>query len=307
MPGSAPPRLRLGTRRSPLALAQAHAVADALCTAHHWPEEAIELVEVIATGDKVQDRALAEIGGKALWTRELDRALAAGTIDAAVHSMKDVETLRPPDLTIAAMLPRADVRDRLIGATSLEALPQGAVVGTASPRRRAQLLTRRPDLAVVLLRGNVGTRLAKLAAGEVDATLLAAAGLDRLGHCDTGTPLALESWLPAPGQGAIGVEVRAADAPTRVLLSAIDHPPTHRAVVAERALLAALDADCHSPVAALAVEAGQGLRLRATLFSEDGVEHVAGAALVSGPSEAEGLARDLLARAPPQVRARFAA
>lgn len=163
---------RLGTRGSPLALTQAGMVRDALMAAHGWDD--VEIVVVRTTGDRVQDRALAEIGGKALWTKELDRALLAGEVDACVHSMKDVETIRPAEIAIAAMLPRADVRDRLIGADTIEALPHGAVVGTSSPRRRAQLLRRRPDLNIVLLRGNVDSRLGKLAAGEVDATLLAA-------------------------------------------------------------------------------------------------------------------------------------
>ncbi len=160
-------RFRLGTRGSPLALTQAGMVRDALCAAHGWPAAAIETVVIRTTGDRVQDRALAEIGGKALWTKELDRALLAGEIDAAVHSMKDVETVRPAAIRIAAMLPRADVRDRLIGVATIADLPDAATVGTSSPRRRAQLLRRRPDLRIVLFRGNVDTRLGKLAAGEV--------------------------------------------------------------------------------------------------------------------------------------------
>src|SRR5690348_1860581 len=163
---------RLGTRGSPLALTQAHMVRDALAAAHALAPDAIEIVPIRTTGDKVQDRALEEIGGKALWTKELDRALLDGEIDAAVHSMKDVETIRPQEIAIAAMLPRADVCDRLIGADSIDALAQGAVLGTSSPRRAAQLRRLRPDLKIVLFRGNVDTRLAKLAAGEADATLL---------------------------------------------------------------------------------------------------------------------------------------
>ena len=157
-------RFRLGSRGSPLALVQANLVRDALAGAHGWPREAIDIAVIRTTGDRVQDRPLAEIGGKALWTKELDRALLAGEIDAAVHSMKDVETVRPPSIVLAATLPRADVRDRLIGAASIDALPERAVIGTSSPRRRAQLLRLRPDLQVVSLRGNVDTRLAKLAA-----------------------------------------------------------------------------------------------------------------------------------------------
>ncbi|RYY35063.1 MAG: hydroxymethylbilane synthase, partial [Sphingomonadales bacterium] len=191
---------RLGTRRSPLAMAQAVETRGRLCAAHGWAENAVELVPVTASGDKIQDRALAEIGGKALWTRELDHWLIEGRIDAAVHSLKDVETLRPEAIVIAAVLPRADKADVLLGALSIMALPQGATVGTSAPRRAAQLLNARPDCKVVLFRGNVATRMAKLAAGEVDATFLAAAGLDRLGESGVGTRLDPEEWLPAPSQ-----------------------------------------------------------------------------------------------------------
>ena len=288
-------RIRLGTRGSPLALAQAAMTRDALVAAHAMQ---VEIVVIRTTGDAVQDRPLAEIGGKALWTKELDRALLAGEIDCAVHSMKDVETIRPDAIAIAAMLPRADVRDRLIGAASIADLPDGATVGTSSPRRRAQLLHRRPDLNVVSFRGNVDTRLAKLAAGEVDATLLAAAGLARLDRPDVGVAIPIDEMLPAPAQGAVGVEARAEDAATRALLAAIDHPATHRRVLAERGLLAALKADCHSPVAALADEDGQ---IRAELFSEGGADRIAGAG-----RDPEQLAHDLLARAHPSIRARFA-
>ncbi|QDZ08901.1 hydroxymethylbilane synthase [Sphingomonas panacisoli] len=295
--------LKLGTRGSPLALTQANMVADALFAAHGV---ACEIHVIKTTGDRVQDRALAEIGGKALWTKELDRALLGGEIDIAVHSMKDVETIRPETIVIAAMLERADVRDRLVGADSLAAIREGGVVGSSSPRRRAQVLRARPDLSVVLFRGNVDTRLAKLAAGEADATLLAAAGLIRLGRDDVGTPVALDEMLPAPAQGAVGVECRADDAMTCGLLGAIDHTATSRAVRCERALLAALEATCHSPVAALATIDDDTVTLRAELFSEDGAEHVAADA--SGP-DGEALARDLaralLDRAPPAVRAGF--
>ena len=288
--------VRLGTRGSPLALVQAGMVHDALVAAHGTP---VEIVVIRTTGDAVQDRPLAEIGGKALWTKELDRALLGGDIDIAVHSMKDVETIRPEAITIAAMLPRADVRDRLIGAPSIIDLPDGAVVGTSSPRRRAQLLRLRPDLRVVSFRGNVDTRLAKLAAGEADATLLAAAGLARLGRPDVGAPIELEVMLPAPAQGAVGIEARTGDDRVHAMLSVLDHASTHAAVLAERALLAALHAGCHSPVAALAGEDGV---IRAELLAEDGSAHVAG----SGDDPA-ALARDLLARAPQSIRELFAA
>ena len=204
--------LRLGTRRSPLALAQAEETRVRLCAAHGWPPEAVELVTVLASGDIVQDRPLAEIGGKALWTKELDAALHEHRIDFAVHSMKDVETQRPAAFTIAAILPRADVRDVLVGAASVAAIPHGARVGTSAPRRAAQMRHQRPDLEIVMFRGNVATRLAKLAAGEADVTLLAAAGLERLGQSHVGTPLDAEDWLPAPAQGAIGIECLAARA-----------------------------------------------------------------------------------------------
>ncbi|TCP35536.1 hydroxymethylbilane synthase [Sphingomonas sp. BK235] len=294
---------KLGTRGSPLALTQAGMVRDALAVAHGW--DAVEIVVIRTTGDRVQDRALAEIGGKALWTRELDRALLAGEVDACVHSMKDVETLRPAAIAVAAMLARADVRDRLIGADHVAALPPGARVGTSSPRRAAQLRRLRADLVPVVFRGNVDTRLGKLAAGEVTATLLAAAGLDRLGRHDTGVAVPLDQMLPAPAQGAIGVETRAEGA-ARDAVAAIDHAPTHRAVTAERALLAALAADCHSPVAALAVHDGDGLRLRAELLRPDGGEHVAGEARGDDPvALGARLAADLLARAPASIRSLF--
>jgi hydroxymethylbilane synthase len=294
---------RLGTRGSPLALTQAGMVRDALMAAHGWAD--VEIVVIRTTGDRVQDRALAEIGGKALWTKELDRALLAGEVDACVHSMKDVETLRPEAIAIAATLPRADVRDRLIGAESIDALPHGATIGTSSPRRAAQLRRLRPDVSAVLFRGNVDTRLGKLAAGEVDATLLAAAGLERLGRHDTGVAIALDVMLPAPAQGAVGIETLA-DGAARALVAAIDHAPTHRAVAAERALLAGLRADCHSPVAALAAVEGDGLVLRAQLLTPGGEEAVDGAARGDDPvALGARLAAELLARATPAIRALF--
>lgn len=298
--------IRLGTRGSPLALTQAGLVQRALEAAH--PSLSVEIVTIRTTGDRVQDRALAEIGGKALWTKELDRALLAGDIDCAVHSMKDVETVRPAEITIAAMLPRADVRDRLVGATSFEALPPGARIGTSSPRRAAQVRSLRPDLQPVLFRGNVDTRLAKLAAGEADATLLAAAGLERLGRMDVGVAVATSEMLPAPAQGAVGIECRAADELTRSRLAKIDHPKTHACVLAERALLAALVADCHSPVAALAEIEGAVLTLAATLYSEDGAHQVSAqeSGAPNDPAVSHALADKLLALAPDPVRVLFA-
>jgi hydroxymethylbilane synthase len=283
--------LRIGTRGSPLALAQARLVAEALRAAHGWDEAAIEIVPITTSGDVIQDRPLAEVGGKALWTKELDACLIDGRTDLSVHSMKDVETIRPETLRIAAMLERADTRDRLIGAGKLDALPEGARVGTSSPRRTAQLLARRPDLRCATIRGNVQTRLAKIASGEFDATLLAAAGLDRLG-IEAGVPLDI---LPAPAQGAIGVEILAGRDDLRALLGAIDNAPAHEAVGAERAFLATLGGDCHSAVAALA----SGGRLRAEILSADGRE------VQAGEGEPAALARDLLARASPALRAMF--
>jgi hydroxymethylbilane synthase len=297
--------LRIGTRGSPLALAQARMVATALRDAHGWGPERIEIMPITTTGDMIRDRPLAEVGGKGLWTKELDRALAEGLTDVSVHSMKDVETLRPPELEIAAMLPRADVRDRLIGAESLEALPEGARVGTSSPRRTAQLLARRPDLRIVPLRGNVETRLRKIQLGEADATLLASAGLERLGHSEG---VVLDELLPAPAQGAIGVEVRANDRRTRALIHDIDHRATHVCVDAERRLLARLGGTCRSAVAALAeLERGR-VRLRAEILSPDGREVQSGEILytVAKEDRPAALAAELLARASPALRALFA-
>jgi len=284
-------------------------VRDALLAAHDWAPDRVEIVPIKTTGDRVQDRALAEIGGKALWTKELDRALLDHAIDAAVHSMKDVETVRPATIAIAAMLERADVRDRLVGADSIAALRHGAVIGTSSPRRAAQLKKLRPDLRTVLFRGNVDTRLAKLAAGEADATLLAAAGLERLRRHDVGIPIPIEQLLPAPAQGAVGIEIRSDDAHAREVVRAIDHPATHACVLAERALLAALKADCHSPVGALATIEGAILTLRAELLAEDGSAsvHAQEAGAPGDPALPETVAHDLLARAPETVRELFGA
>jgi len=297
----------LGTRGSPLALAQAHMTAAALEAAHGWPLGTVAILPVKTSGDRIQDRPLAEVGGKALWTKELDLALLAGETDASVHSMKDVESDRPGTLMIAAMLARADVRDRLIGAASFDALRQGAVIGTSSPRRAAQVRRLRPDLTTVSIRGNVDTRLAKCAAGEVDATLLAAAGLDRLGKDEVGAPIELDVMLPAPAQGAVGIECRADDARIAALLAAIDHGDTHAAVAAERAFTLALGGTCHSPIAALAEIEGDEIAFRCELFSEDGAEHIADKArFARGDLDAPAaLARIMLARAPGAIRRLF--
>lgn len=298
--------LRLGTRGSPLALAQAHMVRDALMAAHGWSADAIEIVPVVATGDRIQDCALADVGGKALWTKELDAALLSGDIDFAVHSMKDVETLRPTTLSIAAMLPRADVRDRLVGAASIESLPHGASLGTSAPRRRAQILGLRPDLEIVLLRGNVQTRLAKLERGEVDATLLAAAGLDRLGMHEMGISLPVTELLPAPAQGAVGIEALAQNVRICDWLEAINDRATFNCVSSERALLAGLAGDCRSPVAALAVMDGDMISLRAEIYAPDGSRSEKGAVEFGpGADAAFELGRAMLARADSAIRAVF--
>jgi hydroxymethylbilane synthase len=299
-------RLKLGTRGSPLALAQARKVAAAIDTAQRWPDGYIEIVTVTTTGDKVQDRPLAEIGGKGLWTKELDRCLLAGELHFCVHSMKDVESIRPKGIHIAAVRPRGDVRDRLIGAESIEALKRGAVVGTSSPRRKAQLLRLRPDLQIVPLRGNVETRLRKVESGEIDATLLASAGLKRLG-IEAGTAIPTEVILPAPGQAVIGMECRRNDTTTQSVLSTVNNQITYSCVAAERAFTRALGASCTSPVAAFAVLDDGDLRMRAQLFTECGTEMIEDRAVLDcgdeeGPAE---LARAMLARAPEAIRSLF--
>ncbi|MFT3967981.1 MAG: hydroxymethylbilane synthase, partial [Sphingobium sp.] len=292
---------RIGTRGSPLALAQARMTADALRAAHGWGEDRLVLVTVQTSGDRIQDRALAEIGGKALWTKELDRALLDGEVDCAVHSMKDVETIRPDSIAIAAMLPRAAVEDRLLGASSVTELKRDAVVGTSSPRRAAQVRRLNPVVTPVIFRGNVATRIARLERGEADATLLAAAGLDRLGMGDVGVTIPLDQMLPAPAQGAVGIECRADDAGARALLAPISHADTFACVIAERALLLGLGGTCHSPVAALARIDGDAILLKAEIYSADGAEHVAGSVrLAPGDgAAATALGRDLLERAGP--------
>ncbi len=267
--------LRIGTRGSPLALAQAHETRDRLIAAHpHLAAPgAIEIVVFKTTGDRIVDRTLAEAGGKGLFTKELEEALFDGRADLAVHSMKDVPTHLPDGLEIATLLPREDPRDAFFArsGSGLADLAPGSVVGTAGLRRQAQILELRPDLTVVPLRGNVQTRLAKLDAGEVDATLLALAGLRRLGLTERITAvLEPEVMLPAVAQGAIGIETRRADDATRTLLAPLNCVETATRVTAERALLAALDGSCRTPIAALATLAGDSLHLRAKVLSVDG-------------------------------------
>jgi hydroxymethylbilane synthase len=283
--------------------------AAALAAAH--PQLSLQLNPMTATGDRILDRALAEVGGKALWTRELDAALAEGRIDLAVHSLKDVETQRPTHFRLAAMLPRADVRDRLVvrpdwQGMALADLPLGVRIGTSSPRRAAQLRSLRPDFETPLLRGNVQTRLARVADGSVDATLLAAAGLDRLGLGHVGQAIDTAVLLPAASQGAIGIECRADDAATSALLASIDDAETRAAVEAERTLLAALGGDCQSPVAAHAVRGADGiLTLHAALYSVDGSDQVIGSIAVIDGFAAIQLAQQLLAAASPPIRSLF--
>jgi len=300
--------LRLGTRGSALALAQARKVAAAIETAQRWPDGWVQVVEITTTGDKVQDRPLADLGGKALWTKELDRALLAEEVDFCVHSMKDVESIRPKEIHIASVRPRGDVRDRLVGAESIEALKKGATIGTSSPRRAAQLRRLRPDLRIVPLRGNVETRLAKVEAGEVDATLLAAAGLKRL-DISVGTSIPTEILLPAPGQAVIGMECRSNDTRTQTVLTSVNNQITYDCVMAERAFTRALGASCASPVAAFCVLEDGDLRMRAQLFSEDGTDMIEDRVVFDcgDHKTPEGLARDLLAKAPETIRKLFAA
>jgi hydroxymethylbilane synthase len=271
------PLLTIGTRSSPLALAQANEVRVRLAAAHGdlAAPDAIAIAVIRTTGDMVRDRTLAAIGGKGLFTKEIEEALLAGAIDLAVHSMKDVTTWLPAGLAIGAVLEREDPRDAFFSphARTLAELPAGAVVGTASLRRQAQVLHARPDLRVVPLRGNVETRLKKLADGAVDATLLAIAGLKRLGLADRATSVVdTETMLPAVAQGAIGIEIRERDQRVRRWLDPVNHPPSAARVAAERAFLGALDGSCKTPIAALAEIAAGDLVLRGMIIRPDGTE-----------------------------------
>jgi hydroxymethylbilane synthase len=267
--------LRIGSRGSPLALIQARAVQSRLAAAAGLDSGRIEIVAIRTTGDAVQDRPLAEAGGKGLFTKEIEEALVAGKIDLAVHSSKDLPTLLPAGLLLAGFLPREDPRDAFISrkAKTLRELAPGAVVGTASPRREALVKRLRPDLKVVTLRGNVETRLAKLDAGEVDATILAVAGLKRLGLLAEATAiLDPDEFLPAVGQGAIGIETRADDANTRALVAKVDDPDAAIALAAERAFLAVLDGSCRTPIGGYAEINGENIRFRGVIVKPDGSE-----------------------------------
>ena len=296
--------LRIGTRGSPLALAQAHETRARLMAAFDLPITAFEVVAVATTGDRVQDRPLKELGGKGLFTREIEDMLLDGALDIAVHSMKDMPVDQPPGLHLDCYLPREDVRDAFVspGAASLADLAPGQVVGTSSLRRRAQLLNRRPDLRVVEFRGNVQTRLRKLSEGIADCTFLAMAGLNRLGMAQVArSAIAPSAMLPAVAQGAIGIERRQDDARAEAMLAAIHDVPTGLRLAAERAYLSALDGSCETPIAGLAVIQGDTLWLRGEILRPDGSECLAdeGRALLSdGAALGEDLARRLLARAP---------
>ncbi|MFD1880362.1 hydroxymethylbilane synthase [Paracoccus pacificus] len=287
--------IRIGTRGSALALAQAHETRDRLMAAHGLPAEAFEIVVISTTGDRVTDRALKDIGGKGLFTREIEDALLDGGIDIAVHSMKDMPVLQPDPLVIDCFLPREDVRDAFVSPAyaALSELPAGAVVGTSSLRRRAQLIWRRPDLRVVEFRGNVQTRLRKLDDGVAAATFLAMAGLRRLGRLDVArSAIPPEEMLPAVAQGCIGVERRRDDARIAGLLAAINDAPTATRIRAERAYLAALDGSCQTPIAGLAELTDFGLRIRGEILRPDGSAVLTGER--NGPADqAETLGRDL--------------
>lgn len=284
-------RYRIGTRGSKLALVQANEVARRIALASDAPvEEVTEIVVISTEGDRVQDRALSEIGGKGLFTQEIEEQLADARIDVAVHSMKDMPTLLPDGLVIDCLLERADPRDAFISlnAGSLADLPAGSRVGTSSLRRAAQVKARRPDLDVVPFRGNVDTRLRKLGEGVADATFLAVAGLTRMGLADKITAsLSPDDMLPAVAQGAIGIERRVGDDEAAHLLQKLHHVETGLRVAAERAFLAVLDGSCRTPIAALAEIAGKRLRLRTMILTPDGQE--------IHETEREGLAADAIA------------
>lgn len=265
--------VRIGTRGSPLALAQAHETRARLSAATGRPEGDFEIVVIKTSGDMILDRPLSEVGGKGLFTKEIETALLDGSIDLAVHSSKDMPTVLPDGLFISAFLPREDVRDAFIcrKAKTLAELPAGSVVGTASLRRGAMVKRLRPDITVVSIRGNVDTRIRKVESGEVDATLLALAGLKRLGLADRATSLFDPvQFLPAVGQGAVAIECRENDKRTRELLAAIDDGVTRTALTAERAFLGALDGSCRTPIAGHATVSGDRISLRGLIVKTDG-------------------------------------
>lgn len=296
--------LRIGTRGSPLALWQAHEVRRCLIAVLGLPEAAFSVVVIKVMGDQIQDRALKDIGGKGLFTREIEDALLDGSIDIAVHSMKDMPTLQPDGLTLDCYLPREDVREAFVSpmVARFADLPQGAVVGSSSLRRRAQLALRRPDLKLVEFRGNVQTRMRKLEEGVAQATFLAMAGLNRLGlaHMARG-PIEVEEMLPAVAQGAIGIERRRTDARVEALLAGIHHGPTGQRLAAERAFLRKLDGSCQTPIAGLAVIEGDQIWLRGEILRPDGSQSISGdlrGAIADGAALGTELAAQLLSQAP---------
>lgn len=294
LPSPAQP-LKIGTRGSPLALWQAHEVRRSLMVAHDLPIEAFEICVIKVMGDQILDRALKDIGGKGLFTREIEQALLDGGIDIAVHSMKDMPTIQPTGLILDCYLPREDVRDAFVSphVARLADLPQGAVVGSSSLRRRAQLRLKRPDLELVEFRGNVQTRMKKLHDGVATATFLAMAGLNRLGMAHVAqSAIDTDDMLPAVAQGAIGIERRSDDTRTAALLDAIHDTPTGLRLAAERAMLQRLDGSCETPIAGLAVLDGTSLHLRGEILRPDGTESITGSR--QGPaSDAAALGRDL--------------
>lgn len=286
--------IRIGTRASPLALAQAFETRDRLKAAHGLADDAVEIVKIVTTGDKRLEQKLSNLGGKGLFTKEVEDALIEGSIDLAVHSMKDVPTVLPDGLEISTVLPREDVRDAFVSPKfgSIDDLPKGGVVGTASLRRQAQLLHRRPDLKVTLFRGNVQTRLRKLEEGEADATFLAMAGLARLGmeHVASSV-IAVEEMLPAVAQGAIGIEIRSNDDATRAALAPLNCSATQTRLAAERAFLGALDGSCRTPIAGLAILDGNKISFKGEILREDGSERF-DAAREGNAADAAAMGRD---------------
>jgi hydroxymethylbilane synthase len=278
LPYSAERPIRIGTRASPLAMAQAHETRNRLLAAHDLPPEAVVIIDMTTTGDRRLELKLGEIGGKGLFTKEIEAALVDRSTDLAVHSMKDMPTVLPDGMEISTLLPREDVRDAFISPKfkSIDDLPAGSLVGTASLRRQAQLLHRRPDLKVGLFRGNVQTRLRKLDEGEADATFLAMAGLNRLGMTEVATAaLETDEMLPAVAQGAVGIEIRSDDDAIRAVLAPLNCKDTEIRTNAERAFLNALDGSCRTPIASLATIDGDRLTLRGEILRPDGSERFA--------------------------------
>jgi len=304
LPNSTAP-LKIGTRGSPLALAQAYETRRRLGAAFDLPDNAFEIVIIKVTGDAIQDRPLKDIGGKGLFTREIEEDLLSGKIDIAVHSMKDMPTIQPDGLILDTYLPREDVRDAFVSPTlsGLTDLAPGAVVGTSSLRRRAQLLHKRPDLNVVEFRGNVQTRLKKLADGVAECTFLACAGLNRLSMNDVpATPVATDDMLPAVAQGAIGIERRMDDSNTAELLATIHNTPTGQRLAAERSFLLTLDGSCETPIAGLATLEGNTVTLVGEVLRPDGSDALSATrsgAISDGPALGINLAQELLKRAGP--------